>query len=367
MRVISSFLLLCGALAALPTLAAPLGDLYRVREPVASQQPAERGAALQGAFDTLLLRLTGDPEAGRQPALEALRKDPQQLVGRYVYDDKSIIVDFDPATTERSLRAAGIALWGADRPSVLGWWLSDSTDGSQLVGDGQRSAAVLRGAAQHRGLPLRLPMGDLQEQLAVNAELLRAERAPALKEASERYDADGLLAVVARQNDAGWQADWQFWQGDAGTRGEAQADSEAALADAVLLAVSRFLAPRYLGSADAETITLEILRVDVQRFAELERLLEPLGARLLRMGGGRVVYRLQASPEQLRAQLALARLHEVPVEPEPLAPAQLPAGEQPDAPLATGEQPEATAPVAPDEVPSVATQPSAGLLLRYSW
>ncbi len=357
MRVIPSFLVLCGALSVLPSLAAPLADLYRVREPVASQQPTERTAALQGAFDTLLLRLTGDPEAGQRPALDALRKDPQQLVGRYAYDDKAIVVNFDPTTTERSLRAAGVALWGVDRPSVLGWWLNESADGTQLLADGQQSAAPLRAAAQHRGLPLRLPIGDLEEQLATTAELLKAAQVTALQEASERYDADALLAVVAQETDVGWQADWQFWLGEAATSGKAQGDSQAALADAVMLAVSRFLAPRYLTSASAETITLEILGADVQRFAEIERLLEPLGARLLRMGSDRLIYRLEASPEQLKAQLALARLQEVPVEPQ--TPVEVPS---------TSDLPQpADEPAAlPDGAPS-AQQPASGLLLRYSW
>jgi hypothetical protein len=352
MRLIQSFLFLCAALAALPSLATPLGDLYRVREPVTSQQPAERTEALQGAFDTLLLRLTGDPEAGRQPALGALRGDPQQLVGRYVYEDQAIVVDFDPATTERSLRAAGVSLWGADRPSVLGWWLNQSEDGAQLLGDDQQGAAALRAAAQHRGLPLRLPIADLEEQLSITADALKAERAPAAQAAAERYDADSLLTVVAQPTDAGWQADWQFWLGDAATRGQAKGDSQAAVADAVMLAVSRFLAPRYLVVGAVESITLEILGADVQRFAEVERLLEPLGGRLLRMGSDRLVYRLNVSPQQLKAQLALARLHEVPVEPE--APAI-------DASQGLAAEPSEPAAEAP------AARPQTGLLLRYSW
>jgi len=162
--------------------------------------------------------------------------------------------------------------------------------------------------------------------------------------------------VVARETDAGWQADWQFRLGEAATGGQARGDSQAALADAVMLAVSRFLAPRYLTSASAETITLEILGADVERFAETERLLEPLGARLLRMGSDRLVYRLEASPEQLRAQLALARLREVPIEP------QAPIEAMSDLPQ-TADEPAGL----PEEAPPPAPQPASGLLLRYSW
>ena len=79
MRVIR-LLVLCLSLFSLPTFAETVGDLYQVREPVASQQPEERNQALQRALDTLVLRLTGDPAALKNPAVAELRKDPQQLI-----------------------------------------------------------------------------------------------------------------------------------------------------------------------------------------------------------------------------------------------------------------------------------------------
>lgn len=82
-----------------------------------------------------------------------------------------------------------------------------------------------------------------------------------------------------------------------------------------MLAVSSYLAPQYrVAPGETSEITLEVLGADVERFAELDRLLEPFGARLQGVESDRLVYRLNASPEQLRAQLALARLHEVPAE-----------------------------------------------------
>jgi len=46
-------------------------NLYQVREPVTSQQPDERNAALKRALQVLAGRLTGNPQAGQTPALEA--------------------------------------------------------------------------------------------------------------------------------------------------------------------------------------------------------------------------------------------------------------------------------------------------------
>ena len=321
-------LLFVGVLSvlSLASQAQTVKGLYQVREPVSNQTPQERDQATQRALDTLVLRLTGDPKALQSPGLAALRKDPQQIISQYGYDagpPESLQVEFDPASTDRALRQAGLALWGANRPSILGWWLNDSTEGSNLVGDGQSSAEPLRRAAQHRGFPLRLPLADLSEQLVATAPNLEGNDSTPLRSASERYGADGLLAVHAREEGGSWQAKWHLWLGDQHEQGSVQGADSAAVADAVLLAVSERLAPRFASKpgASGEQL-LEVQGMNLERYAALGRLLEPFGARLQRVVGDRIVYRVNGSSEQLRAQLSLAKLQEVPVT----APAPLPPG-----------------------------------------
>jgi hypothetical protein len=315
MRLIPRVLLACLSCVALPASAAPVSDLYQVREAVAGQQPEERTAALSRALDTLVLRLTGSAEALQHPAVAALRKDPQQIVSQFGYEGERLLVDFDPLSTERSLRQAGLALWGANRPSILLWWFSDASDGSRLIGDGQDAAAPFNQAAQHRGLPLRLPLADLTEQLLAVPENLTADEPAALREASERYAADALLAVVARESNGQWQAQWRLWLGDAREQGSAQGADQAALADAILLAVSQRLAPRFVVAPGAATgLTVQVQGVDLARYAELQRILEPFAAQLRKVEGDSLTFSVNANAEQLRAQLGLARLQEVPVE-----------------------------------------------------
>jgi uncharacterized protein len=329
MHLIARLLVLCLSLYSLPGLAATLSDLYQVREPVASQQPEARDAALGRALETLVLRLTCSPDAARSPALAELRKDPQQIVAQYGYEGDDLLVDFDPLSTDRQLRQAGLSLWGSNRPAIMAWWLNEGVGGSSLVGDGQDSAAPLRRAAQHRGLPLRLPLADLGEQLLATPESLAANDPQVLRSASERYSADALLAVSAREADGQWQAQWRLWLGEGREQGKAQGSDPLALADAVFLAVSERLAPRFVVAPGAATsLILEVEGVDVARFAELQRLLEPLGAQLSQVQGDRVTYRVNASAAQLRAQLALLRLQEVPAQATPIDPNQPPA-EQP--------------------------------------
>ena len=316
----------CLSVLSLASQAETVKGLYQVREPVSSQAPQERDQATQRALDTLVLRLTGDAKAAQSPALAAIRKDPQQIISQYGYDagpPESLQVEFDPASTDRALRQAGLALWGANRPSILGWWLNDSSEGSSLVGDAQSSAEPLRRAAQHRGLPLRLPLADLSEQLVATAPNLEGNDPAPLRDASQRYGADGLLAVHAREEGGQWQAKWHLWLGDQREQGTAQGADSAALADAVLLAVSERLAPRFAARQGvASEQLLEVQGMNLERYAALGRLLEPFNARLQRVVGDRIVYRVNGSSEQLRAQLGLAHLQEVPAAaPAPVAPA----------------------------------------------
>src|SRR5690606_41031127 len=118
MHLIPRLLTFCCALVAASSgMAASLPDLYKVREAVATQQPSEREEALRQAFDTLLLRLTGDTDTQNKNVAQ-LRQDPQQLISKYVYEEGAVVVDFDPLTTERALRSAGLSLWGAERPGI---------------------------------------------------------------------------------------------------------------------------------------------------------------------------------------------------------------------------------------------------------
>ncbi|WP_095130102.1 DUF2066 domain-containing protein [Pseudomonas sp. Irchel s3h14] len=352
MRFFSRFLFAgCLSLVSLASHAETVKNLYQVRQPVSGQSPEVRDQATQQALDTLVLRLTGDPKAAQSPGLAALRKDPQQIISQYGFDagpPEVLKVDFDPATTEQALRRAGLSLWGANRPSILGWWLNDSTEGSSLVGDGQASAAPLRRAAQHRGLPLRLPLADLSEQIVATAPNLEGTDATPLRGVSERYNADALLAVHAREEGGQWQAKWHLWLGDKKEAGSVEGADQAAVADAVMLAVSQRLAPRFVvkPGASGEQL-LEVQGMNLEHYATLGRLLEPFGARLQSVDGDRILYRVSGSAEQLKAQLSLAKLQEVP------------AGEAP-APVAPAQPAEGSAPV-------VAPTPAPVPQLRFRW
>ncbi len=328
MRPIACLFALCLSFSALTATAAQVEGLYQVREPVASQEADERAAAMSRALQALAVRLTGDRRSAADPRLATLLADPQQLVQQFVYEPGepvTLAVVFDPVLAERALREAGLSLWHPNRPQVLAWWLEESGGAARLLSEDQGDAELLRSAARHRGVPLALPLGDLQAQLLASPALLAGDDAQPLREASEAYAADALLAVVARAGEGGWRGDWQLWLGDERQRGSVRAASREALADALLLEVAERLAARFAAGAAAQLLSLEVQGNDLARFASLDRLLEPFGAQLREVQGDRLVYQLRGTPAQLRAQLQLGRLRELPAELTEPATLQVPA------------------------------------------
>jgi hypothetical protein len=112
-----------------------------------------------------------------------------------------------------------------------------------------------------------------------------------------------------------------------------------------MLAVNERLAPRFVARPGASTQQLlEVQGMNLERYATLGRLLEPFNGRPQRVDGDKILYRVNGSTEQLRAQLSLAKLQEV------AAPAAAPA---PAAPAADGSIPAAAPAPAPAATPAL--------------
>jgi hypothetical protein len=204
-------------------------------------------------------------------------------------------------------------------------------------------------------------LADLEEQGVGTAKNIEGTDPTALKQASERYGADALLAVHAKEEAGQWQGKWRLWMGDKREQGTATAASSEALADAVLLAVSERLAPRFVTKPGASSgLLMQVQGMNLERYAQLMQLLEPFGARLKQVEGDRIIYEVSGSAEQLRSQLSLAKLQEIPATEAVTAPA---------APAVATEQ-AASAPVdatAAVQAPGPTIVPTAAPQIYFRW
>ena len=194
-----------------------LEGLYEVVVPVASQDGAARQQAFSAALARVLVRVSADP--GVIDIADALLEDAAQFVYRYEYRDdpppgvertaaRWLRVRFREQPLLEALGRAGIATWGSERPLTL-LWLAGDAGGSRefLPSAGEDSPApAIRRHAERLGLPVTLPLLDLEDLGRIEAGDVWLGFAGAIWKASERYTPDTVLSLCleATTGDARW-------------------------------------------------------------------------------------------------------------------------------------------------------------------
>lgn len=182
------------ALLPLSLSAAVLEGLYRVEHPQLEEESREE--ALRRAAEVMLRRIAGDDvNMSRGPVAEAL-KDPRTLMRRIGgAEGGQVNVEFEPAVLRELMASAGQPMLGRNRPGVLVWAVEARTLGDELIGQGTAKGEVLKAAAAYRGVALTFPMGDLEDRSSISESDVRERQRSTLIEASQRYEAEGTLAL----------------------------------------------------------------------------------------------------------------------------------------------------------------------------
>ena len=103
-------------------------------------------------------------------------------------------VQFAKVTIDDLIRKLDLPIWPANRPELLIWMLEQTASGYRFI-DNSDLPAELQAHFQSRGLPVQLPLYDLQDQLAlkpVDAWSLNQQK---LSDAANRYRADHWLVL----------------------------------------------------------------------------------------------------------------------------------------------------------------------------
>ena len=180
--------------------AARLDTLFQAEVNAAGRGAAAREAALGRALQDVLVRVTGSAESASQSRAQSLLKQPGRFVEQFRFlelpgrlpgqpPQLRLWVQFDGVALSREIRQAGLPYWGPERPDVLAWLAIDDRGRRYLVSEtGESSAAgTLMRAARHRGLPLTLPLMDLEDQRAVQFTDVWGGFVGTVNEASQRY------------------------------------------------------------------------------------------------------------------------------------------------------------------------------------
>lgn len=271
--------------------AQPVPWLYQVDVPVEDRSARARRAASRVALLELLTRLTGLEEVPVDAVSGALSA-PDLYYSQFGYlevdrigDDGipqkelRLSVQFLQPSAQRLIREARLPIWRSERPTVVAWVVVETGGVREILSADSPSAlaVAVRQRATERGLPLVLPLMDLEDQSAVDPASVWGRLSAVLDPASRRYDADVIPVGRVRAAAGGtWKWDWEFWIGGQpfALAGESADIAESGVAGVDALAdelARRFAVP----SREPEPIRLDVS--GVQTPTDYAGLLDYLG------------------------------------------------------------------------------------------
>ena len=225
---------LCGLLCALLSLpilvVAAISDeqLYTVQESVDDQSDRNRQAAAGRALLQVLSRVTGLATIPRNQQVNDALARPDRFYSEYVFvrSDNGDSVDgarplalkvtFQEQAILELVRKARLPIWWSGRPLSMAWMVVEQDGQRSLLHDGSplELARALRRQARQRGLPLALPLLDLQDNLQVSPGIVWGNFLPTLINATDRYGINQLIVGRMRAQRVGEQTlysgDWQI-------------------------------------------------------------------------------------------------------------------------------------------------------------
>jgi uncharacterized protein len=221
-------LLVIGAFLCLLSVSgiASAGDnLFEADVPVAGQQPDLRTAYMKSALQEVLVRVTGQPDVLNRDPVRSMLDSPERFVQQYRYytvpgstpPRLMLRVNFDGGSIQQALRQQGVAYWGkTERPEIL-LWLAVEDGGTRYIvsaQDDSDAARELQEAARQRGIPLLLPLMDLEDQSQVRFTDVWGGFFDGLLAASARYKpGDVMIGRLHRGPSGGWEARWDMGGG----------------------------------------------------------------------------------------------------------------------------------------------------------
>ena len=226
---------LCLALtsvSAVVVAAASVDDpLYRVDQPVADQSGDNRRVAAQEALLTVLSRLTGLAVILRSNLVNAALNSPDRYYSKFDYvrspnSDRSsqmlsIGFTFQSESVLALIRQAGLPIWWTKRPQTVVWVVVDEPGQRRILGADDSSLLVsgLLAQADLRGLPVALPLMDLDDSILVSVSDVWGKFTDALNVASNRYWAEqyliGRFSVQEILGERLYSGEWQLMQAQA--------------------------------------------------------------------------------------------------------------------------------------------------------
>jgi hypothetical protein len=194
---------------------AVVAHLYDVTLPVQSQSEDEWQSLVQQGLSQVLERTCGNTNVSTQPQVKKALDSAQDYVEQYAYEGNNLTIKYSPDLVNQLLEKTGQSVWGQRRPNVVLWLAIEDNQQRRIVGAETDPTlhTYLTQFAKQKGIPLILPLMDLEDMSAVTVTDVWGQFPSVLSQASERYGAQIILLgrVMHHANSANvWEGNWQL-------------------------------------------------------------------------------------------------------------------------------------------------------------
>ncbi|OOZ34762.1 hypothetical protein BOW51_11865 [Solemya velesiana gill symbiont] len=279
-------LILLLAAMATPALGVQVDGLYQAEVPVAGQEAAQGNEAIGRAFGKMLIKVTGNRNIANRQELTAEFAKAPRYVQQYRYrldaeqpadgadvqpegaeaaePKRYLQVVFDEQAVNRFLRQSRLPVWGDNRPGGLVWLGEESKSrGRRLTGAESSAWSVLESVARQRGVPLIVPLMDLEDQSRLQVADLWGDFERNISGASHRYSPDFVLTGrLTRVASDLWRSRWTLFQGEKISSWSNDGRSRNQLLGEGVQYASDLLANRFAPIGGASELTRVRLRVE---------------------------------------------------------------------------------------------------------
>lgn len=311
--------------------AAEVTDLYQAQAPVESQSEQDRKRLAPDLLKQVVIKAVGDRRAVEQADISALVTDAERYIDQHYYQQISTIdndtptqqlvltMDFNASGINTALQRIGLPVWDKIRPESLLWVAIDYQGKQQLISEGDEDSLVLQiqQAAKKRGIPLLMPLMDLEDQSQLTFNDVATGNTTAVNQASERYGASIVVTARLSGNAESAEISWQAILGEDTERWSSQGNVQTAIQQGIDELADRLGRRLNMPISSSDDTELAIQVSGVNDFEGYSRLMDYLGSlqvvsdiKVGSLGSEKLdlVLIIQAEPERFRQLLSMGRV-----------------------------------------------------------
>lgn len=198
-------------------VAVKVENLYRASFDVEDQTVERREKLAAAGLARVIIKVSGSHNLPEPERLNVALAQANRYLQQFSYENAEqgyqLNLDYAKGAIDSLLRKMSLPIWPEKRPQVLLWLAQDDFQQRQMLNVSEQPSLfdVVESIEADRGLPVSLPVMDLDDRLAFPIGAAWSLNEQSLQLASSRYQSDvSLLGRMSITGSGQWLASWLF-------------------------------------------------------------------------------------------------------------------------------------------------------------